>query len=287
MIEQALLQHLQAQAALRPFLAEYAGQMAIFNQEAPSDQDVLWGCGSQYGRIVFSVDLQGDPERDTGGILAVDILCEKDKQFPEDIEPILRPLIHGYFFSSGTFTVAAQWRNSTPFTQADDRVIGCTMTFNLLGFPIMTTVIPDVIARLNEWTAAFPNIHVINHDALPAAAWKPTGEESAVFWRCGPEVPAGWIPDTFQTIWRKTTVKGHIFSKDNSVMGTAARNIIYQLYTDKRLLKAGETPIMVNPKNSIDYGADPLRSGQLTVEATFGIIVYTAPDNNLEHIKYD
>ena len=98
MIEQALYQHLQEQEALRPFLAEYAGTMAIFSQEAPADSDPGWGQGPQYGRIVFAVDLQGDPERTMGGMLSVDILCKKGEQFPEEVEPILRPLIHGYFF---------------------------------------------------------------------------------------------------------------------------------------------------------------------------------------------
>ena len=70
MIEQALYEHLQDQEALLPYLATYASKMAIFNQEAPADTDPLWGSGPQYGRIVFAVDLQGDPERTMGGMLA-------------------------------------------------------------------------------------------------------------------------------------------------------------------------------------------------------------------------
>ena len=76
MIEQALLQHLQAQDILRPYLATYGNEMAIFSQEAPADKDSLWGKGSQYGRIVFTEDLQGDPERTMGGMLTFDILCD-------------------------------------------------------------------------------------------------------------------------------------------------------------------------------------------------------------------
>lgn len=287
MIEQALYKHLLEQASLAPFLAEYNGSLAIFNQEAPSDADALWGTGPQYGRVVFAVDLQGDPERTMGGSLAVDIMCKENEQFPEEIEPIIRELIHGYFFSNGTFTVAAQWKNSSYFTEPTDHVTGCTVAFELLAFPVMTTIDPDVIARLNEWSAQIPGLHVINYDGLPGTAWKPTGDESAVYWRCGPEAPAGWIPDTFQTIWRKTTVKGHIFSKDMVTTGTVAREIVYRLYAAKRLMKSGEAPIMVNQRNSIELGADPLRTGQVTVEATFGVIVHIQPDPGLLNIHYE
>ena len=285
MIEQALYKHLLEQASLSPYLAAYDGKPAIFNQEAPADMDPGWGPGSQYGRIVFVEDIQGDPERTMGGILAVDIMCEEDKQFPEEIEPIVRQLIHGYFFSNGHFVVAAQFKNLSYFKQPTDRVTGCTITFDLLAFPVLTTTEPDVIARINEWTSTLPGIHVINHDELPAEAWKPTGAESAVYWRLVTEAPARWIPDTFQTIWRTATVKCHIFSCDNATASTVARNIITRLYAAKRLLKADEAPIMVNQRNTHDAGSDPLRTGQVAVEATFGVVVHFQNDEVINHIN--
>ena len=285
MIEQALNQHLRAQESLRPFLATYNNEMAIFNQEAPADKDGGWGKGSQYGRVVFAVDLQGDPERTMGGTLMVDILCKEDEQFPEEIEPVIRSLIHGYFFSHGTFAVSAQWRNSSYFTEATDHVTGCTIAFDLLGFPIITTSTPDVIARINEWTAqSFSGIHVINHNKLPATAWKPDGTDSAVYWRLVNDNPAGWIPDTYQTVWRTATIRCHIFSKDMATASTVARDLTIKLHAAKRLLKAGEAPIMVNRRNTADNGADPLRTGQVTVEATYGVIVAFGTSETFQHI---
>lgn len=288
MIEAALYEHLQGQASLSPYLALYAGKPAIFNQEAPSDMDTLWGDGPQYGRIVFAEDIEGDPERTMGGTLAVDIMCKEGQQTPEEIEPLLRQAIHGYFFSNGKFTVAAQFKNSSYFTQPTDKVIGCTLTFDLLGFPLMTTCDPDVIDRLNAWTnEKFSHLHVINHEPLPKTAWKPEGQESAVYWRLISDQQAGWIPDTYQTIWRTANVRGHIFSETRVTAGAAARAIITQLYTDKRLFKDGESPIMVNRSNSLAPGADPLRTGQLTIEATYAIIVYFANGTPLEHINLE
>lgn len=285
MIEQALYEHLIAQANLAQYLTTYNGVPAVFNQEAPADTDALWGDGPQYGRIVFAVDIKGDPERTMGGTLVVDIQCKENLQFPEVIEPIVRELIHGWFFSSGTFTAEAQWKTSSYFTEPTDKVTGCTIVFDLLAFPLMTTGSPDVIARINEWTSGIEGLHVINYDALPSTAWRPEGTDSAVYWRLITDKPAVWIPDTYQTIWRTSTIKCHIFSADHATADTVARDLVTQLYTTKRLMKDGESPIMVNQTNTIDPGADPLRTGQLTVEATYAIIVHIEPDPTLINIE--
>ena len=288
MIEQALREHLLEQEDLEPYLTRYADQLAIFNQEAPSDADEAWDEGPQYGRIVFVVDLEGDPERTMGGTLAVDIMCHEEFGEPEVIEPIVRHLIHGYFFSNGTFTVAAQWKNSSYFKQPTDKVIGCTMTFELLGFPIITTHTPDLVRRINEWTSEhLRGVHVINHDELPSAAWKPEGRESAVYWRFLTDKPAGWIPDTFQTIWRTAIMKCHVFSENPATAADTSREIVLRLHAAKRLVKEGETQIMVNRGgNDVDIGADPLRTGQVTVQATYGVIVHLEPDGTIQHINY-
>lgn len=285
MIEQALYEHLIAQTNLAQYLTTYNGVPAVFNQEAPADRDALWGDGPQYGRIVFAEDIKGDPERTMGGTLAVDIMCKENLQFPEVIEPIVRELIHGWFFSNGTFTAEAQWKSSSYFTEPTDKVTGCTVIFDLLAFPLMSTGNPDVIQRINAWTSAIQGLHVINYAELPAAAWKPDGTDSAVYWRLVNDAPAVWIPDTFQTIWRTSTIRCHIFSKDHATADTVARNLITKLYTVKRLQKPGESQIMVNQRNTVDPGADPLKTGQVTVEATYGIIVYTAPDEDLQNIE--
>lgn len=286
MIEQSIYEHLKAQEALKAYLATYNCAPAIFNQVAPADMDECWECGAQYGRIVFSVDIQGDPARTMGGVLSVDILCKEGEQIPEEIEPIIREVVHGYFFSDGTFTVAAQWKNSSYFTEPTNHVIGCTVTFDLLGFPIMTTTNPDVVERLNVWSSEFEDVYAINYDALPGPAWRPEGGECAVYWRLLREDPAGWIPDTFQTIWRTATIKGHIFAESLAAASKLGRTLTTDLYAIKRLLKPGEAPIMTNRKNTEDFGADPLRTGQLTVEATYGVIVHIEPDGTLENINY-
>ncbi len=287
MIEKALFEHLKSQETLARMLTTYNDAPAVFNQEAPSDTDPMWRKGPQYSRIVFAEDLQGDPERTMGGTLVVDIMCQKNgEHFPEDIEPIVRELIDGYFFANGTFTVSAQWKNSQYFTEPKDQVIGCTVAFELLAFPVLTTIQPDVIDRLNEWSSNRENLFVINHDKLPRDAWKPSGSEVAIYWRKMNEKPAGWIKDTYATIWRTASVRGHIFAETEAIAETIGRQLVTALYASKRLMKDGEVPIMVNRNNSLNSGADALRTGQLTVEATYGIIIYESPKGTIDHINY-
>lgn len=287
MIDIALYDHLQASKELASYLTTYAGRPAIFSQEAPSDQDPKWAPAAQYGRIVFTIDFQGDPARAMGANLSVDIYCDKHQHLPEEIEPIARQLIDGYFFSAGLYTMAAQWLNSNYFTTPNDDVIGVTISYVLLAFPMLTTSNPDVIARINEWTADIDGLHVINFDKLPCPAWKPKGTESAVYWRLMQDTPAGWIPDTFQTIWRTAILKCHVFSADIATATNVTDHLAVRLHAAKRLLKAGEAPIMVNRKNTADYTADALRTGQLTVEATYGVIVHIEPDTTLANIEFN
>ena len=286
MIEESLLQHLRGQKGVIDVLTTYADEAAVFSQEAPADSDRLWKTGAQYPRIVFAVDLQGDHERIIGGTLVVEILCKKDEKYPEDIEPILRPLIHGYFFSSGTFTVSAQWQTSDYFSHPTDQINGCTLTFELLAFPVLTTSSLDVVARLNEWTSQIDGLYVINHDELPTPAWKPGKGESAVYWRRLSVTSAQKIRTTYATIWRTATIKGHIFAEDIAAASAVADDLVIRLYTAKRLLKPSESPIMVDDRNTQDDGADPLRTGQLTVEATYAITRYRQPGGQIKNIKY-
>lgn len=288
MIEQAIYEYLLASKELAPFLTRYAGSPAVFYQEAPTDTDPLWEDGAQYGRLVFSLDVQGDAARAVGGVLSVDLLCQNGVQLPEEIEPVVRRLIDGCFFSDSCSmcSMAAQWTDSRYFTEPVRQIAGVTLSFTLLSFPVLTTWKPDIVARLNAWTSAvFPELLVINHDRL-LPTWKPDAETSAVYWRVLSVKPANWIPDTWQTIWRTASLRCHIFSANIHTAALLGQEIIYQLYQQKRLLKTGEAPILVNRDNRTDPGADALHTGQITVEATFGELLYPRQPPLLNHIHY-
>ncbi len=286
MLDKAIYEHLVNAPELAPLLTSYAGKAAVFNQEAPADTDINWADKAQYGRIIFALDVQGDPARAMGGSLMVDVMCEAGKQAPEELEPVVRKLLDGYFFTDNGCTMAAQWESSRYFTEAEEQVSGVTILFSMLAFPVLSTITTDIIVRINQWTSnRFPELIVINRDTLPAA-WKPDNEKCAVYWRVVSIMPAEWVKDTHQTIYRIALLKCHVFAPDICKASVIAQGIALQLYSDRRLTAAGEASIKVSRNNTINTGADALREGQLTVEATYGEIVRMQPNNPLNHINY-
>lgn len=306
MIEEALYKHLQDQDdILGPYLAKYCGKMAIFNQEVPPDTDPGWGDGygygydeddeeeekeSQYGRIVFAMDLSEDPERKYSGILAVDIQCEKDIQEPEVLEPIVRSLIDGYFFSTKDITIAAQWSASNYFTEPTEKVVGVTLTFGLLAFTKQTTIEPDPIALLNRWTknefadTVQKHIRVIGYDTVDEA-WKPSNEEPAIYWRLSNITNCSWIPDTYNCSWHTAVVYGHILAPDKDVCAIIARMLNNRLTIKKRLIFEDQSPLMVDRNIRVDLGRDQMRIGQITIDATYGILNDPRPYTPIDSIN--
>lgn len=289
MIEEALYAHLQEQEKLYPFLATYAGQMAIFNQVAPPDTDEEWETASQYGRIIFAVDLTEDPERKYSGTLMVDVSCEDGMQNPDEMEPLVRELIDGYFFSSDDVIMAAQWSASNYFTEPTEKVVGVTLTFGLLAFNRQRTIEPDPIALMNRWAARElsrilgKGTRVIGYDDLEDA-WKPTNEAPAIYWRLAQINPCGWIADTYNCSWHTATIYGHIMAPDRNVCASITRMIDNCLTIKRRLIFDDKSPLMVDRNIRINLSNDPLRVGQITIDATYGILYIPRPSEPIQNI---
>lgn len=278
MIEAQVREHLVSQEALKPYMAVYADELAVFNQEAPADTDPAWN-GSQYGRIVFYIDMQDDPQRNIGGTMGVDLSCKDGTgQIPEEIEPILRPLIDGYFFSNDAVTIAARWRTTQYFTDPTKKVNGCTLVFDLLDFPNQETNEPDPVRLVNEWTGeelaklcGIKNIRRIGCDELPSA-WRPTTEEPAIYWRLGNIQKCNWIPDTYTCIWETATIHGHVLAPDNATAMKIVRAIQNTLSIKKRLIFEDLAPLMIDRNIIVNPANDELRAGQISMDGTYGIL---------------
>lgn len=285
MIEQSIYKHLLDALSTSGF-AQYNGKPAVFGQNAPADTDPAWAAGPQFPRLVFAVNWEHSADRSLGGTMLVDIACQEQGVPPDALEKLIRELLHGWFFTDNGETVAAQWVSSNYFTEPVNKAAGVTLTFALLSFPKMT-ISPDVIGRINAWTTEqFPTLAVINTTDLPAA-WKPDENSAAVYWRIVSTAPADWISETWQTIYQTAIVRAHLFAASVADVTDWAQQIAVALYVSKRLKKAGEAPILVNTSNAIDPSADALRTGQITVDATYGIIVQRQSDNMLRHIHVD
>lgn len=291
MIEESLYQHLQQCEALKPYLATYNGAMAIFNQEAPSDTDPGWGKSSQYGRIVFMEDTKSDPDRRMTGTIIVDVICEKGKQYPEEIAPIIKPLIDGYFFTENGITASAHWTSSDLFTTPpEDKTNGVTMTFSLLFYPPQTTQDPDPIEAVNIWSSGelqqilSRELYVIGDDALPGV-FRPTAEKPALYWRLAGITKCSWIPDTWAASWQTASLQCHIIAPNHGDLETEIARVIVNTLTNKKRLRTAESVFMVDRANSISTTSGSQRTGQVALEATYGVPNIPPETEKLEHIN--
>lgn len=289
MIEQALYKHLISCQDFRPYLTTYGGEMAIFSQEIPADTDSNWDAKSQYGRIVFFIDSTDDPERKIGGQLVVYILRKKEEDPPEEIEPIVKSVIDGYFFTQNGITVSATWSGTNYESEPTEKVNAAVVTFTLLAYPQQTSVEPDPIAVINKWTkeelALFLEvpIHIIGHEDLPPV-FKPTDDNPAIYWRNTRTAKCTWIPDTYHCSWQTATLQGHIFAGKLSDTANFIARVIDNCLTQQSPLKFEDSgPLYVDRANYVNTTVDTQRTGQITVEGTYGIL-NRRKVTKLEHI---
>lgn len=110
-----LYERLTGSEALAEKLAVFDGRPAIHYQQPPTADDEKWG-EEQYPRIDYLVDMQENPARNASGILALNVWCDAEKGAgPEEIEYILRDLLHAAFAQTDEYPFCFAWVRSDNF----------------------------------------------------------------------------------------------------------------------------------------------------------------------------
>lgn len=273
MIEPIIYQHLSHSIILPEYLTTYAGKPAIFNMMAPADTEPEWEDQQQYPRLIFELNMQEDPERKISGTLMVDYYYPSDAgYFREDIEPIIKKSLDGWFFSDETDTIAAQWQQTDPFTTPDtgNRIVGFTMTFNVIAFPSQLTTDPDPVKTLNDYIKKlYENCTLVGIDNV-SQPWKPSEEKPAVYCRMT-RIEPGKITGGYHVTWYDATIQVHILSPSKNTNSIVLKTIIEELQAATRIIMPDDSPFMIN-RMIVDNGADALRAGQLTVTGIYGVL---------------
>ena len=280
MIEEVLYPYLCESEQLTSLLAKHNEEPAIFQQIAPADTDKGWD-GIQFARIVYDIDKTGNVERKISGTLYMDVMCSDQSVPPEDIEKVLKELIDGYFFVVDGMTYAAKWERSDSFkTEPNHKVFGITVTFSLLAFPQQNTGIPDSVALMNTWTAAFfPNATIINVSATQKV-FKPTNENPAIYWsfRGLGESP---ISSIYHCTWRQTNLNMHVMAPSTNVQNSLVQQVNNALAFKSRIMFEDGTQFMLHSVTA-NTASDPMRDGQLTLQGSYPII---RPENDVQKLQ--
>jgi hypothetical protein len=271
---------------LKSLLAIYKSQPAIFQDSAPADDDQNWS-SEKYPRIIYVINSKYSPERDTSGMLLVNILCSADNTVePEDFSDIIIKNLSELFFNQDDAIVCALWNRTDSFKQAymgnfeqpftsitsGDAIAGVTChtyAFDLIGFPQELSTNPDPIDGLNRWTKAeFPQCAVIGYDDFDST-WQAGDLKPAIYWRT--KEGAAEVKATYSVSWVKATLVCHIFAGSQTAGHRLINALINQLSIQGEIPLSDNSPMLVT---NVTYHANgnPAKDGQIAVSVTYGIL---------------
>lgn len=271
-MESIIYQYLCEQMNIEGILATYADVPAVFNTFVPDDMDENWN-DAQYPRCVFELNMQADPERKISGQLIIDVMCENESTSvqPEELETIVKAVVDGCFFSTDELTISVQWNSSDNFSEKDNKLSGITLSFDVLAYPVQETESPDPVKAVNLWLKTlYQDAYVIGRDALPQV-WKPSDDSPAIYcslYRLG-ESPR--MKSTANVDWFGAELHVNIMAPSENVRSTICRTATHILTNSTRIMLDDGSPMLIDKINT-NLAADPLRAGQIQINATYGVL---------------
>ena len=272
-------------------LTMYRGLPAVFLQEAPADTMPGWERGvSQYPRVVYTLDRQADPARKTAGTLMCSVYCDAAGTPPEPLVPVIKAALLGVICSPEDGPPCAMaWARTEAFElstkkEADVRVVGVDLRFDLLEYPEQKTSTPDCAEALAEllWKSV-PEAHVIGKERIYDFI-RTTNEAPALYVRT-----VSYRRDyrTRFLIWMHTDITIHVICPDLAFRQAWSRYISDMLNSYYRIpLLDGSEAII--EEISVDNTADYLASGQINMTLYFSIPVQpgTTPPIRNDYFKH-
>ena len=258
------------QVAIR--LAVYAEKPAVFFQSAPDDNSETWTSIAQYPRIILSMDMFANAERNVMGLLVVDVICTEEGLPPEEIEPYVIQALEGVFFTpKGDTTFSPKWRNTQVFREQNvtdkSHNIGMTLNFDIYEFPVLETSDPDPIAAINFYAQNWDKkLVVIGRDELPEI-FEPKRHSPVAYFR---RVNTSVEKQTNTVIWILGDVAMHLFAP------TLRDRIEWLEQFSQGLSFAGEITMLDGSLMFVrnirgDSRADEV-TGQLTIGVRYGLL---------------
>jgi len=294
---QMIYQRLVQDETLEGLLAQYDNRPAVFYQRAASSDDPKWDdTRIQYPRIDYIVDTQENPARNTSGTLMLNVWCDAENNAePETIEAQLRELLHVAFAQTDEYAYCFAWLRSDAFevkTKPEEaaRTFGVTVVFDLMACPAQSTLTPDPIGGMNDWTkSVLPNATVIGKD--PIDGWLvPSKEKPVIYWRIVSQEKA---KQYFTHTWLGITIEGHVYCRNaaDRLYNLAQLNTAYALA--QHITLEDSSPLFL--KNfSVQPHMNYITTGQIKASGFFGLLqpwYGKAPEHVLNptittHIQY-
>lgn len=254
-------------------LARYGEAPAIFYQAAPEDTAAGWDGKRQYPRIDYTVDMQANPERQSCGVLTLNIWCSEQCAPPEDLEPEVRAMMREVFMhpdESPPYSLA--WVRSDAFegrSQANPATLvnGITVLFDLFAFPVQETTDPDPILAINEYVKQWaPDALVIGKDTLERFQIATTDQPIFYFRLASLQLQR----ETNTVAWMDGMIAGYIYAPEETRLKWL-KALVDVLSLDGEVTMLDTSPMFLRGIKA-DSAADPLTVGQLRLQIRFGLL---------------
>lgn len=271
-LEELVYSRLKGDVLIAGWLTKFNDNPAVFEIQAPSDQDKGWDKKKTYPRIIYATDKQENAERKVSGTLTIDVMTTNDGATgPEVIEEQVRKLLtHTFFEATNEPVVALVWNQTAAFEE-DETVIGVTITFDMLAFPsqINGTRKPDPIKGIISYCKElYPTARLFDSAPTAPYMWTPTAQAPALYWRL-----TGVTTDqiTNSVTWMTATIVGHLFAPTPSDRLPWIRQITEELATGPNIYMDDDSPLMLQ-RISADSSRDALKDGQITLTVRYGVL---------------
>lgn len=255
-------------------LARFEDVPAIFYQSPPGDQASGWKNKQQYPRLDFIVDLQANTERQTSGLMTINIWCNEAGIQPEEIEPEVQNALRDIFMQPEEQPpYCLRWVRSDNFelksnTTKGSHVIGITALFDVLAFPNQETTDPDPVMAMNQFIREWePGVVVIGADTLPDY-FMANDRKPAFYFRLA---ALSLERETNIVAWMNASIAGHIFAPAAEARLKWLKYLVDTLSLKGEVAMLDTSPMFIRSIKA-DSAVDYLATGQLQLNVRFGIL---------------
>ena len=283
-LNQLLQKRLSEYTELTDLLTKFAGKPAVFSTEAPTDQMQGWQNGVQYPRVTYTADMQANAERNSQGTLTV--ACYTDKtsliilSLASAVKDAMRDTLLCPTDDTGPFAFA--WARTDGFSLPDVNTMGQIITFDIVEYPDQTTTDPDPQIALSRFVKKkFPDYFVLGldkPDEILETGDKPLFYVEVIRLRS----TTGPTMNTVQ--WLLADMRVHVLYPNSAVRQKLCAACAELIAKEEDVPLDDLSPLTI-VSSEYDATADYLRTGQIAVSTSYGILKTSPKQHKIEGVN--
>lgn len=265
---------------IKRLCAEYAGKPAVFDTEAPSDQQEGWKGKSQYPRINIVLDMQANEERSSSGTLIITVYTERTSMVILELEALVKSCFRDLLISpddGGPYSFA--WSRTEPFSLEGMRVIGVEISFDIMEYSDQETTDPDPIIALSRYIKElYPEATVLGIDQPGDFA---DALDAPIFYSRIITMNKANGHNMNMVAWMECRMAVHLLCPDKAKNLKMLAAVMHNLSFDEKIILLDGSPMNINDVQ-MNKQADYLKTGQLYVIGRYGLLKYKRKPHVLE-----